>query len=258
MDWAEDFYSITGQWWGPAESRISRRDHDRVALVRMFCETEAVTMLELGCGYGNTAAAAARNGFRVTGVDISGTRLEFAKQYANVGAPGSPKFVHADFYSFEAAERFDVVCYWNGFGIGTDADQRRLLRLIRDQWLAPGGRAIIDVANPVVWAGWAGDTSHRTARPDAGYQHALTELTDFDPVACRFIDTWWEQDQPEQRHTQTGRCYTPADFRLLLEGNRLTLAGACVAGAPIDLATPHAGHAGLLTKSHEWTAVLTA
>ena len=55
-----------------------------------------------------------------------------------------------------------------------------------------------------------------------------------------------------------GARVAPADFRLLLEGTRLTLAGACVAGAPIDLATPHAGHAGLLTKSHEWTAVLTA
>jgi len=43
-------------------------------------------------------------------------------------------------------------------------------------------------------------------------------------VACRYTDTWWEQDQPGQRHTQTGRCYTPADFRLLLEGTGLTLA----------------------------------
>jgi SAM-dependent methyltransferase len=140
------------------------------------------------------------------------------------GGPGSPRFVQADFYSFEAAARFDVVCYWNGFGIGTDADQRRLLRLIRGQWLQPGGRAIIDVANSLVWAGWAGDISHRAARPDAGYQHALTELTDFDPVACRFTDTWWEQDRPERRHAQTGRCYTPADFCLLLEGTGLTLA----------------------------------
>ena len=98
----------------------------------------------------------------------------------------------------------------------------------------------------------------QAARPDAGYQHALTELTDFDPVACRFTDTWWEQDQPGQRHTQTGRCYTPADFRLLLEGTGLTLAAACVAGAPIDLSAPHTGHAGLLLKSHEWTAVLAA
>jgi SAM-dependent methyltransferase len=182
MDWAEGFYSTTGRWWGPAESGITQRDHDRVALVRAFCRTEAVTMLELGCGYGNTAATAARDGFRVTGVDIGGVRLDFAEQYANVGGPGSPSFVHADFYSFAAAERFDVVCYWNGFGVGTDADQRRLLRLIGGQWLAAGGQAIIDVANPLVWARWAGDTSHRPARPEAGYQQALTERTDFDPV----------------------------------------------------------------------------
>jgi hypothetical protein len=39
-------------------------------------------------------------------VDISGTRLEFARQYANAPGPGSPRFVHADFYSFEGAERF--------------------------------------------------------------------------------------------------------------------------------------------------------
>jgi 2-polyprenyl-3-methyl-5-hydroxy-6-metoxy-1,4-benzoquinol methylase len=74
MDWAEGFYSTTGRWWGAAESGITQRDHNRVALVRAFCGTEAATMLELGCGYGNTAAAAARDGFRVTGVDISGTR----------------------------------------------------------------------------------------------------------------------------------------------------------------------------------------
>ena len=76
MDWAEGFYSTTGRWWGAAESGIRQRDHDRVAVARAFCGAGAATMLELGCGYGNTAAAAARDGFRVTGVDISGTRLE--------------------------------------------------------------------------------------------------------------------------------------------------------------------------------------
>jgi len=98
----------------------------------------------------------------------------------------------------------------------------------------------------LVWAGWAGGTSHRAARPEDGYQHVLTEVAGFDPVACRFTDTWWEQDQPLQRHTQTGRCYTPADFLLLLEGNGLTLAAACVAHEPIDLGASHTGHAGLL------------
>lgn len=93
VDWAEGFYSATGRWWGPAESGITQRDHDRVALVRALCGPEAVTMLELGCGYGNTAAAAARDGFRVTGVDISSTRLEFAHRHAEPGDLGSPRFV---------------------------------------------------------------------------------------------------------------------------------------------------------------------
>ena|ERR1700733_14874029 len=97
-----------------------------------------------------------------------------------------------------------------------------------------------------VWAGWAGDTSHRAARPEDGYQHALTEVAGFDPVAYRFTGTWWEQDQPQQRHTETGWCYTPADFWSLLEGNGLTLAAAFVAGEPIDPAVSRTGHAGLL------------
>ena len=33
---------------------------------------------------------------------------------------------------------------------------------------------------------------------------------------------------------------------VLLEGNGLTLAAACVAGEPIDLGASHTGHAGLL------------
>jgi hypothetical protein len=94
------------------------------------------------------------------------------------------------------------------------------------------------VANPLVWAGWAGDISYQAARSEDGYQHALTEVTGFDLVACRFTATWWEQDQPQQRRTETGLTYTPADFRLLLEGTGLTLAEACVAGEPIDLGAP--------------------
>jgi hypothetical protein len=42
------------------------------------------------------------------------------------------------------------------------------------------------------------------------------------------------------------RCYTPADFRPLLEATGLMLAAACVAGEPIDLGVSHTGHAGLL------------
>jgi SAM-dependent methyltransferase len=258
MDWVESFYSTTGRWWGPAESAITSRDHERVTLIRNICGPAAMTLLELGCGYGSTAAAAAAHGFRVTGVDISGGRLEFARQHADPASPGALRFVHENFYSFTAPHTFDVVCYFNGFGVGTDADQRDLLRLVARQWLAPGGLALIDVANPLVWAGWAGDVDHKPARPDAGYRYSLEERTDFDPVGFRFTDTWWERDQPERRYTQSVRCYSPADFGLLLEGTGLRLRAVYVAGEPVEPGTDHTGRPDLLTSRHEWLAVLAA
>ena len=51
-------------------------------------------------------------------------------------------------------------------------------------------RAAINVANLLVWASWAGDASHQAARQEDGYQHALAEVTGFDPVACRFTGTY--------------------------------------------------------------------
>ena len=81
-------------------------------------------------------------------------------------------------------------------------------------------------------AGWAGDASHQAARSEGGYQHALTEVTGFDPVACRFTGTGWEQGQSQQRRTQTGRCDTPAAFRLLLVRHG-SPAGQGIVRAPI-------------------------
>jgi SAM-dependent methyltransferase len=256
MDWAEDFYSTTGRWWGPAESAITSRDHERVALIRRICGPGAVTMLELGCGYGNTAAAAAADGFQVVGVDVSGDRLEFARRHAGAARPGSLRFVREDFYAFATPAPFDVVCYFNGFGIGSDTDQRNLLRRIREQWLTPGGSALIDIANPLVWAGWAGDTEHKPARPQAGYHYSLEERSDFDPVAFRFVDTWWERDRPEHRYTQSVRCYSPADFLLLLEGTGLRLRAVYAGGQVVDPGADQTGRTDLLTSRHEWLAVL--
>ena len=49
------------------------------------------------------------------------------------------EMVRADFYTVALDGRFDVVCCWEVFGLGDDADQRRLLRRIEAEWLAPGG-----------------------------------------------------------------------------------------------------------------------
>lgn len=182
MSWAADFYSETGRWWGRAESAIGDRDRARVGSLRRLTATTSGTMLDLGSSYGNTAAAFARAGYTVTGVEIS-DRIEYAQQHRAPVDAGTLTFVRADFNTFEPRRRFDLVTYWNGFGIGSDAEQRQLLSRIASDWLAPEGWVVMDVFNPVQWMAWAGDISQRAAAPDQGYPFSMSEYTDYDP--CR-------------------------------------------------------------------------
>ena len=214
MEWVEDFYSRTGKWWGPVESRVSERDHHRVSLLHQHTGAAPSRVLELGAGYGATAVATAQAGHDVTAVEIS-DRADFA--------PDSLTMVRGDFYAVQLPGQFDVVCYWDGFGVGSDADQRRLLRRIATEWLRPGGTALIDVYNPIVWARWHGDEEHKTPDPEQGYAHELYNRTTFDPVTCVATGTWWDAARPDDKISQLLRCYTPADLGLLLEGTGLRL-----------------------------------
>ena len=95
--------------------------------------------------------------------------------------------------------------------------------------------------NPLVWAGWHGDEEHRTPAPEFGYAHELYELTTFDPMTCTATDTWWDAQRPDEKISQTLRCYTPADLALLVGGTGLAIASI----------TPEQ-----LWKAHSYLAVL--
>ena len=233
MDWVEDFYSRTGRWWGPAESRVGERDHRRLGTMERLCGPGPKRVLELGSSYGNTAAVMAQAGHDVVGIEIS-DRIEFARPYERQAGAGSLRFVRGDFYRATVDGPFDVVCYWNGFGVGTDADQRRLLGRIAGEWLAPGGVALIDVANPTGWINAAGVEERRAADPAAGYDYDVSERVDFDPVRGRMVDTWWRTKAPDERWSQDIRCYAPADVALLLEGTGLRLALVELDGEELD------------------------
>ncbi len=48
--------------------------------------------------------------------------------------------------------------------------------------------------------------------------------SEFDPNGCRLLQSIWPVgDDESQAVTQSLRCYSPADLRLLLEGTRLAL-----------------------------------
>ena len=256
MTWVEPFYSETGTWWGQAESAITSRDHTRVETVSRLTGRTDGRLLDLGSSYGNTAAAFALAGWVVTGVEIS-DRIHFAEQHlrtvAATSTSGSLEFIRGDFSKMACEEPFDVITYWNGFGIGSDLDQRELLDRIAG-WLHPEGYFVMDVFNPVQWIRWAGDQSNRDAAPDLGYPHSVSERTDYDPVTARFIDTW-RRDDTDTEITQSQRCYSPADLTLLVEPTRLELLAIELDGKPLNAEGSPDDNRRLFTE-HEYQALL--
>ncbi|WP_211335891.1 class I SAM-dependent methyltransferase [Nocardia pseudobrasiliensis] len=229
---------------------MTDRDRRRVRLLREHGPWTG-RVLELGSGYGATAVATARAGYDVTAVEIS-DRADYLGRLFDDVTPGALTTHRADFYEVELDGRFDIVCYWNGFGIGSDADQRRLLERIGSTWLEPDGVALIDVFNPFVWAAWDGDEEHHPAVPEAGYQFDLHQRISFDPVTCVATDAWWESTAPERPIQQSLRCYTPADLELLLDGTGLSLSAIVVGDTP----SPREQAPALLGEEFEYLAIL--
>ncbi len=75
-------------------------------------------VLEVGCGPGHMALELARNGFRVTGLDVARDTLEVARNLARENTYrddwGSLDYVRADFLDWmpNSREQFDAICYF--------------------------------------------------------------------------------------------------------------------------------------------------
>ena len=109
--------------------------------------TPGMRVLDLGCGPGLYATRLARRGLHVTGVDISGHSLEYARRYAR-DHNLQIEYVESDFLQLEYANEFDVVLQIFGEVVTLSPEQRdRLLRNTR-QALKPGGRLVFDVSTP--------------------------------------------------------------------------------------------------------------
>lgn len=229
MEWTKEFYTRQYELLGSAVawSRFSPDNlpeprKRRAAAVERIAGPGRKRVLELGCGGGITAGAIAALGNQVVAVDLVDEAVASAKQLAarisTQIANGEMTVVQGDFYELELAGLFDVVCYFDGFGIGADADQRLLLRRIAG-WLNPEGCALIDVYFPGCPAQPRGE-----ATQDDAFSGKFMERSDFDPDGCRFLHSIWPVSADEaQAVTQSLRCYSPADFRLLLEGTGLAM-----------------------------------
>ncbi|QSO45658.1 class I SAM-dependent methyltransferase [Alicyclobacillus mengziensis] len=159
------------------------------------------------------AFATAELGYSVTAIELLERPALLAKSLSDKITSHSMRVIQDDFYSVQLNESFDIVCYWDGFGIGEDMDQVRLLRRA-EQWLKSGGIVLLDIYSPWYWSKVAG-----------------TEMTidtvkrryEFIAKDSRMIDHWWMIGKEEQNVAQSLRCYSTTDLKLLLREPGLCL-----------------------------------
>lgn len=162
--------------------------------------------LELGCGVGLAAINLSKLGVEVTAIDFEPTVHQIALEN-NAKYAAEVNFLREDFYQFDAASQFDLVYYLDGFGIGEDADQLKLLEKIKE-WLTPEGKAYIEVYNPNHWRKADGVTLPLVEDVSHHYR--------FDEAAHEMIDIW-KRESSEVAYTQRLKCYLPEDFEQLVK-----------------------------------------
>ena len=219
VDWVADFYARQYEWadWRRRWSKFDPDDRDfHVDAVTRHAGSQSLRILELGSGTGQTAAALAVAGHNVVAIELQDELAAYTQKLAAVVSGGSLHAIAGDFYEIEPSGLFDIVAYFDGFGIGDDDDQRRLLRRI-DGWLVAGGRALIDVFVPWYWRDRAGKEEEFPIGSGVYY------LDGFDAGGSRMTERMWRVGHEDDGVTQSLRCYSPADLRLLLEGTGLSL-----------------------------------
>ncbi|MBN1286337.1 MAG: class I SAM-dependent methyltransferase [Anaerolineae bacterium] len=251
--WVKDFYTQAGKWWGP---EVSGLETPRAATIERLCGPGNKRILELGAGAGLTAALMADAGHHVVAVEFSPVYAGYAREHLKTPRTGTLEVVEADFYTVELAGPFDVVCYWDGFGVGSDADQRCLLRRIAQGWLAPAGCVLMDVFSPIKPIRDSNTVVQLDPLEGVPESVEMNRRCHFDPLYSRWIDEWEPVSAPEAALAQTIRCYTPADFLLLLQGTGLALRQLEVDGNALDFTSGAITTAGPLMEAYSYLVQL--
>ena len=243
MDGASAFYRKQAEWGSLYRGEITAWHRHRARWVAERLGKPPKQVLELGAGGGQDAVALATRGYAVVAVEREPLLAAHIRQLAERYPEARVRVVEDDFYRVALPlEAFDAVTYWDGFGIGTDEEQRRLLRRVH-RWLKPEGVALIEVFTP-----WH-------AARSAGWQMQVGQARRryaFDAEGCRWLDEWSHNGESV---TQSLRCYSPADLRLLLEGTGLRLA-EIVPGGKMDYTTVRFIPQASLGEAMSYIAVL--
>lgn len=186
-------------------------------------------ILELGCGDGRLTIPLARAGYAVVGVDISHAMLTRCRRRLADERPAVAERVSllaADATALDLGDaRFPLVIIpFNVLILMAERPRQRALLDVAARHLAPGGRVVLDVMNPLVLS-LGGDSSPQPSMPrrnpatgNVYVKHAVTTRIDADQR--QRIYGWYEEQ------LSSGAAYT-SDFsywwRLIFRGEMTAL-----------------------------------
>ena len=182
---------------------------DFILDVALGAGTEVRSVLDLGCGTGNSSEPFIEAGLHVTGIDLSTEMLAVARTKFPEAT-----FVQADFTAFELSETFDlVVSVFDSLNNLLDPrDFRRCAERVLEH-LEPGGLFIFDVNTTVglrnLWEddraeGWVDDVYYL-------WEHS------FDEAAKRAqVVAYCKKGARSFTEVHLERPYDPAEVRTLL------------------------------------------
>ena len=135
----------------PSTDAASRRPESIESIVKWLVEQldlrPGARLLDLGCGPGLYCQRFARCGLEVTGMDLSGSSLAYARVAARDEGLAI-EYVHANYLTLDIVGAFDAaVMIFFDFCVLPDDGRDQLLRRVR-RALKPGGVFAFDVTTP--------------------------------------------------------------------------------------------------------------
>lgn len=203
--------------WGPlSPPEVTRQQVE--GIIEVAGLTPAASVLDLACGYGRISVPLAQRGFRVTGLDFSGTLLGQARTAAEK-AGVQVTWHRGDMREIPWTGAFDVVVnIYSSFGYFVEESENQRVLDGAARALRPGGRFLIDVVN----RDWRVRQELGRHWFEAG---ELVVLGDpwLDPVAGRAGETWrWLEGGEWQSVQFDVRLYTATELRQLIEAAGLS------------------------------------
>ena len=114
--------------------------------IKGYCEIPGMQILDLGCGPGIYTEKLAKDGYQVTGMDISENSIEYARSDA-VKNNLDIEYICQNYLELDVHNRYDlIIMIYTDFGVLLPDDRDVLLKKIYNA-LVPGGTFIFDVVN---------------------------------------------------------------------------------------------------------------